>query len=279
MPASTKEGLAMWMRKYMRAFGVGLQSAMEYRADFLIGMLSAAFPILIQVFMWAAIYGGSGNTMMFNRSFAQMITYSVMAAIISRLVRTSFEYEVNDDIKNGGLSKYVIRPMGYLPYRMSCYLGQKAGQFVAAIGLLAAALLVLSGVFHRSVVTLGGVLAFIPALMLAFVLNFMIFFCVGMWAFWLSEIGFLFEAVRIVFVVLSGGIFPLDIFGASVQRLLTFLPFGYTVNFPVDVLTGVVYGADMLCGFAVQSVWILLLSGLSALLWKIGSGKYLAAGG
>jgi ABC-2 type transport system permease protein len=157
----------MWIHKYMRAFGVGLQSGMEYRADFLIGMLSAAFPILIQIFMWAALYGGSGSAVMFNRSFAQMITYAVMAAIISRLIRAGFEYDVNDDIKNGGLSKYVVRPMGYLPYRMSCFLGQKCGHFVAALGLLAAALVVLSLAFHSAVVPLSGILAFLPALALA----------------------------------------------------------------------------------------------------------------
>lgn len=267
----------MLIHKYLRAYTIGLVSALEYRANFVIGMLSASFPILIQVYMWNAIYGSSET--MFNRSYSQMIAYTVLAAIISRLIRTGFEYEINDDIKNGGLSKFVIRPVGYLPYRMSCFLGQKTGHLAAGLLLLTASIGIISIIFHTAAVSLMGVVLFLPAIALAFVLNFMIFFCVGMWAFWLSEIGFLFEAVRIVIIVLSGGIFPLDIFGPTIQRVLSFLPFYYTVNFPVDVLCGTIDATAIPLAFAVQATWIVLLTGFSALLWKCGSGKYLAAGG
>ena len=40
-------------------------------------------------------------------------------------------------------------------------------------------------------------------------------------AFWLAEIGFLFEAVRIVFIALSGGIFPLAVLGPAPKRCST----------------------------------------------------------
>lgn len=268
----------MWMRKYLHAFSTALQSAMECRADFLIGMISAVFPIIIQVFMWTSIYGGS-DAMFFNRSFGQMIAYTVMATVITRVIRAGFEYEVNDDIKNGGMSKYIVRPIQYLPYRLSCFLGQKTGHLTAALVLLAVALVILTLLFGDEVVTVSGVLAFIPALLLSFLLNFMIFFCVAMWAFWMTEIGFFFEAVRIVIVVLSGGIFPLDIFGETMCKVLKLLPFSYTVNFPVDVLSSVVSGGQYIGGIAMQLFWIGVLSGLSAFLWRTGSRKYLAAGG
>jgi ABC-2 type transport system permease protein len=201
--------------KYLCAYRTGLQNAMEYRADFLLGMISACFPIIIQIFMWSAIYGGADGELMFGRSYALMISYAVMAAIVSRVIRAGFEYEINDDIKNGGLSKYIVRPMGYLPYRLSCFFGQKSAHLAASALLLGAALAILGAVFGGGIVSASGLLLFIPALFMSFLLNFLIFFCVGMWGFWLTEIGYLFEAVRIVIVVLSGGIFPLDIFGEA----------------------------------------------------------------
>jgi ABC-2 type transport system permease protein len=133
--------------------------------------------------------------------------------------------------------------------------------------------------FHASPVNLSGVLLFIPTLFFALILNFLIFFCVGMWAFWLSEIGFLFEAVRIVIVVLSGGIFPLEIFGGTVCALLKFLPFAYAVGFPVDVLVGTVTGPAVFTGLISQTVWIGLMLVISGCLWNLGSKKFLAAGG
>ncbi len=267
------------MRKYLYALGLGVKETMAYRADFWMSVASAAFPIFIQVFMWQALYGGSGGGELFGRSYAQMLAYSVSASILWRLMKTGFEYEINEDIKNGGLSKYVVRPVEYLPYRLSCFLGQKIGVLLSGLALLALALTGVGLYFHASPVGLAGALMFLPVLFLALILNFLIFFCVGMWAFWLSEIGFLFEAVRIVIVVLSGGIFPLEVFGDAVGGALKLLPFSYAVGFPVDVLTGAAVGGQVLWGMLFQLVWIGLMVAFSRFLWNLGSRKYLAAGG
>jgi ABC-2 type transport system permease protein len=267
------------VRKYVYSLSLGIKETMAYRADFWLGIASAVFPILIQVFMWQALYGGSGSGELYGRSYAQMLAYSVSASILWRLLKTGFEYEINDDIKNGGLSKYVIRPIQYLPYRLSCFMGQKIAVLLSGLMLMALALTGVGLYFHATPVSLQGVLLFLPTLLGALVLNFLVFFCVGMWAFWLSEIGFMFEAVRVVIVVLSGGIFPLEVFGATVGGVLKLLPFTYAVGFPVDVLTGAVTGTEVLSGFCVQLVWIGLMVVISRILWALGSRKYLAAGG
>ncbi|MCE5343885.1 MAG: ABC-2 family transporter protein [Eubacteriales bacterium] len=267
------------MKKYLYALSLGIKETMAYRADFWLGIASAAFPIIIQVFMWQALYSGSGGGALFGRSYAQMLAYSVSASILWRLLKTGFEYEINEDIKNGGLSKYIVRPIEYLPYRLHCFLGQKIGVLFSGLMLMTLALTGVGLSFHVSPVSLQGVLLFLPTLLGALVLNFLIFFCVGMWAFWLSEIGFLFEAVRIVIVVLSGGIFPLEVFGTAVGGALKLLPFTYAVGFPVDVLTGTVTGPAVLTGLCFQLAWIGLMVVISRFLWNLGSRKYLAAGG
>lgn len=264
--------------KYTRSFLLGMQNAMEYRVDFLLSMVSAVWPIFIQFFLWTGIYGGAGSQSLFGYTYAQMIAYTVFANIVQRLTRTGFEYEMNEDIKNGGLDKFIVRPIGYFPYRMAVFLGgrllQAAVLLLFLFGGVAAANAVLG-----TVVQTAHALQFLPALALAFALNFTVFFCVGMLAFTLTEIGFLYEAVRIVFIAMSGGIFPLDVFGREAAAVLGYLPFKYIVNFPVDVLSGRLAGPDVLAGCLTQALWIALLSGLGALLWKRGIRKYIAAGG
>lgn len=267
-----------WHYKYVKAFTLGLQNSMEYRSDFFISMISALFPIFIQLFMWTSIYGNSGRTVMFGYSFAQMVTYTVIASIVSRLIRTGFEYEINDEIKNGGFNKFIVRPIGYFSYKLSCFLGQKLFQLGLTSILLCGVIIMLSLKFGHSFGA-SALLGFTASLLLAFVLNFIIFFCISMVAFWLSEIGFFFEAVRIVIIAFSGGIFPLDVFSSGFLSVLNYLPFKYTVNFPVDVLNGRLAGTDILKGLLVQLMWILLLSGVSRLLWRSGTKKYIAVGG
>jgi len=265
-------------RKYARAFSLGMQNGLEYRADFFLNMTSAIFPIFIQIFMWSAIYAKTGEGAMFGYTYAQMIAYTVMASILNRLLRTGFEYEVAEDIKSGGMDKFIIRPISHFPYRLCVFLGQKTVQ----TGLMSILLLgVAVAVAQLTGLSIGWrqVLGFLPAFLLAFVMNFILFYLVSAIAFWLSEIGFFFEAVKIVFIAMSGGIFPIDVLGGTLARVLRLLPFQYTINFPVDVLNGRIAGAELLRGLLFQVFWCLVLAGLSALIWRKGSKKYVAVGG
>lgn len=266
------------MQKYLRAFMLGVQNAMEYRANFLIGMVSAVFPIFIQFFLWNAIYGGDTKAVINGYTYYQIIAYTIMASVISKLIRTGFEYEINDDIKNGGLNKYIIKPVDYFTYRLSCFLGQKLIQTLFLILLIFGMLALLTLKFGIDF-TVARVVLFFFSLILAFILNYMIFFSVSMIAFWLLEIGFLFEAIRIVIIVLSGGVFPLEIFGGGAMSVLNWLPFKYTINFPVQLLNGRLETAAQYEGIACQIAWIIVFVGISKLLWRAGNRRYVAVGG
>lgn len=266
------------MEKYFRSLLLGIQNAMEYRANFLLSMVSTVFPIFIQYCLWTAIYQGSKNTTINGYTYAQIIIYTVIASIISRLVRTGFEYEVNDDIKNGGLNKFIVKPIDYFTYKLACFIGQKLVQTIMIVLLVA-------GIFYFLYLKLGlpitpdRLIFFFCSLLLAFLLNFLIFFTVGTVAFWLFEIGFLFEAVRIVIIAMSGGIFPLDIFGADVTRVLNWMPFKYTINFPVEIINGKLDSTAWWQGLLIQTVWIFIFTLISRRIWSLGTKRYVAVGG
>jgi ABC-2 type transport system permease protein len=254
--------------KYRRAFLLGMQNGLEYRMEFFLNMVSAVFP------MWSAIYKKTGEGVMFGYAYPQMILYTVLASILTRLLRTGFEYDIAEDIKSGGLNKFIIRPIHYFPYRLCAFLGQKT----VHTGLFSVILLAAAVIASRATGLAIGA-AQILCFFLSFVLNFILFYLVSTIAFWLSEIGFFFEAVRIVFIALSGGIFPIDVLGGRIADVLHLLPFQYVINFPIDVLNGRVSGADFFQGLAIQACWILLLAGAAALAWERGSKKYVAVGG
>ena len=98
-------------------------------------------------------------------------------------------------------------------------------------------------------------------------------------SFWIIEIGFLFEGIRIVTILLSGGIFPLEVFGARLVQLFKLLPFQYTISFPINVLNGKVPPGEIVQGLLVQIVWIGATLALARLLWRQGTQRYVAVGG
>lgn len=263
------------LEKYAVSFSTGLKAALEYRANFLLSLLAVTSPIVIQTVLWLALY--APGDVLFGYTFGQMVAYTVLAQLVSRLVRTGFEYQINDDIRTGGLDRYLVKPLGYAGYRLAVFLGDKSLQSLLMGLVLAVAVALLSSAVGLTVgaTALG---AFLGALLVAFLFNFLLFWCVGMAGFWMTETTFLFEAVRIVIITLSGGIFPLTVFGPGGEALLRALPFRFTIQVPVDLLTGrqdpATLGPELLTALG----WVAVLAGLGTLLWHRGLRRFSAVG-
>jgi ABC-type uncharacterized transport system permease subunit len=134
------------LAKYGRSFSVGLRSAMVYRINFLFSLITAISPVLIQTALWTSIYGPDGAGTLFGFNYPQMIAYVVISNLVSRLVRTGFEYELNNDIRTGSLDRFLVKPIGYFGFRLAVFLGDKAVQSVLYGALLAATVWVLASV-------------------------------------------------------------------------------------------------------------------------------------
>ena len=267
-----------WTEKYYKAFELGFQTAMEYRLNFLISLISAAYPIFIQSYLWTAIFSASADQVVYGFTYRQMIAYTFLAGLVARLVRTGFEYEIMDDIKSGKYSKFLVQPLGYFPFRLCSFYGNKLPGQAMILAILVVVLVALN-VFWGIHTELIRILAFIVTLALAATLNFLIFYSFSAMGFWIVETGFLFEGIRIVTILLSGGIFPLEVFGNTFVRVMNFLPFKYTVNYPINVLNGTISGGQTLQGLLIQCVWIAIVFGIATQLWRIGGKRYVAVGG
>ena len=266
------------LKKYTKTFELGFQAALEYRANFLLSLVSAAYPIFIQSFMWTAIYRNSSASVVYGCTYRQMMAYTFLAGLVARIVRTGFEYEIMDDIKNGKFSTFLVQPLGYFPYRLCRYFGQKLPGLGMILVILVIVLLGLN-VFWGLSLEFYRIVVFLVTLALATVLNFVIFYCFSAVAFWVVEIGFLFEGIRIVTILLSGGIFPLEVFGARFVQVMNLLPFKYTVSYPINILNGKIPALEMTAGILIQCVWIAASLALAKYLWRVGGKRYVAIGG
>src|SRR5699024_12350094 len=98
-------------------------------------------------------------------------------------------------------------------------------------------------------------------------------------AFWLLDVSMLFWGINLLTLILSGAIFPLDIFGETISTVLSYFPFSYTVYFPINILTGKLEPSFVITGCLIQIAWIVILFILLKILWKTGLKKYVAVGG
>jgi len=266
------------MIKYRASFLMGLAHSLEYRFEFLVNLISTLFPIIIQVFLWFAIFDGTRQVVLYGYALPQMLAYVAVAGAVGKFVTTGIEHVINDDIHSGGLAIFLVKPVRYIPFRIFQTIGQKFASSVIMI-MFIGAVLVLLRIKVDFVIVPYGVLLFFVALALATLLNFYIFFLVSTSGFWLTEVVRFFHALRLIILVMSGGIFPITVFGETYVSVSRFLPFQYTLFFPISVLTGALPLSEILTGIGLQVLWIGVLWFVAGRVWQIGLKRYVAVGG
>lgn len=137
---------------------------------------------------------------------------------------------------------------------MFLFLGEKSSVFIVFCGILVALMSIFSFMDYFQL-NMWKICIFLIALLFSVILNFGIYFCIGILGLWLSEISRVFPAIGIILSVMSGSVFPLDILGESVNRILLFLPFKYLLQFPVDIITGKQLEYSLLFPLAIQFSW------------------------
>ena len=264
--------------KYYRSFIIGLQNSMEYRVNFLVSLLGIAIPLIMQLYLWTAIYKNSASSKVYGYTFRDMIIYVVLAGLLSKLVGAGFETKMAEEIKNGGLSKFLIKPIGYFQYRICCFIGEKSVHIVIMTVIIGIVLVILNLIFGL-VITVQGVLLFTVSVILAISINFLLFYMLGLTSFYMSEVWGILYGANLAVTLVSGGILPLETFGNTTLQIFALLPFKYIIYFPITIISGRVSTEEIFFGFGFQIFWIIFLAVIAKLVWKNGLKKYIAAGG
>jgi ABC-2 type transport system permease protein len=207
-----------------------------------------------------------------------MITYTLMAVFTSNLVFAGVSGAIAGEIKSGGYNKYIVLPVSHLRWKIAEFMGDKLFAIIVVfIGM--AVVLGLLAVNRLFVPELSGVLSYLIVLIPAIALQFLLNYCVAGCAFWMGEIGGIFTIINIINAIVSGGVFPLDIFGPVVVAISKVLPFYYTTYFAVNVFIGRISGAELFEGIVVMLCWIAVLYVVVCIVWARGMRRYIAAGG
>ncbi len=265
------------LNKYRHVFLVGLQSNLVYRWNFVLRGFISVFHLIVVFTLWVAAYQGSTEIGGFN--VQQTMTYFVMLMVLQFFVGAFNEdYEISEEIRNGLINQFLLKPINYFTYRFSIYI---AARIVS--GLLIILPLLIAFPFIKDYLTfpdeLWRIALGLPAILLAGLIQFSIAYCFGMLTFWFLEIqGFVILSLAIE-TLLGGQMFPLDLMPDWVFKLSQLLPFYYQMYFPAAVLTGRIDQALAIQGLVIQCGWVVLLLLLHNILWSRGLRRHTAVGG
>ena len=268
-----------FLRAPKQVASVAMQEAVIYRWNMFLQGFVGLVPLFITIMVWRAIYAArQGGEAIAGYERTDMTSYFIYVMVVRQIISTFYvDFEVAWNIRNGYLSKYLIKPMDYLWYRWVYHIANRSVfcLFVLVPTIFGLVLL------HNYFVTPHDWRHVAVVLVMLFpiaMINYLISFCIGMIAFWLLEVSSLFWIFYSVRYILSGGMFPLAILPRPVATVFSLLPFKLTADYPASLLLGKLSWVQALGGILLAIGWIIALTLFAKLLWRRGLRRYDAAG-
>ncbi len=260
---------------YFKVFSNTWGEVLSYRLNFVMWRFRVVLQLLTMFFLWQALIPPDGS--LFGYTQSQMLTYILGTSLLTSIVLATRTAEIGDQINNGTLSNFLIRPISYMKYWFARDLGDKAMNL--SFSLVEVSILV--AIFRPPLFLQTDPLylgfAFIAAL-ISMTMYFFFNYLLGLFGFWSNEIW----GPRFIFWIIinffAGSLFPLDILPGQVFEVLKLLPFTYLLYFPLKIYLGSLGVSTILEGLFVSLIWTGILFLTVKIVWSKGLKLYGAEG-
>jgi ABC-2 type transport system permease protein len=219
------------LNKYTWIGYTAVRSNVAYIGDVI--MRTTFMAVILYIFMrlWTVVYAGSGSGRLGGLTLQQMIWYLAITESI-HLSAARVSMEVDEDVRTGRIAVQLLRPLSYPLSRLAQVLGERIIRFsmTAITGMIVATLLV-----GPLPVSGRGLVMFAVVLPVAFVVDFLAFFAIGLCAFWLESTTGLTLIYSRLTMLLGGMLLPMELLPPALESVARWLPFA-----------GIIYGPSRL---------------------------------
>jgi ABC-2 type transport system permease protein len=259
---------------YIQQFKTTFASMLQYRVSLFIWMISAVLEPLVYLIVWSTVSESRGGSVG-DYTAAQFAAYFIVFMLVNQVTYTWIMYEYEYRVREGLLSPALLRPVhpihADIAENISSKLISMPVMLVIAGGLAL--------IFKPTLVFLAWTIpVFVPALILAFLVRFLIEWTLAQSAFWTTRVSAFNQVYFVLVLFLSGQIAPLSLFPRAIQVLADILPFRWMIGFPVELILGRLSPVQVLTGLAAQAIWLLISLGLVRIVWRAGIRIYSAVG-
>lgn len=263
------------MEKYILVAKNTWEETLSYRLNFVMWRVRVFLQLITIYFLWFSLLPTQGSIFGYSKNL--MLTYIFGTSILSSIVIASRSGEIGDQIHQGQLSNFLLRPINYFYYLFARDIGDKAMNILFSIFELTALFIFIHPpIFLQT--NIFFLVAFFLSLIFALLLNFFFNMLLGCVGFWSGEVW----APRFIFSILltffAGGLFPLDILPKPLFTLFYFSPFPYLLYFPLKIYLGAFNTTALQNGFIISILWTFILYVIVLFVWKKGLKVYAAEG-
>jgi ABC-2 type transport system permease protein len=263
-----------FIKKYWAVARISAKSNLAYVSE--VGGRLIFLSVVLYTFMklWTVTFHQMGATVLGGLTLTEMVWYFALTeSIIMSAPRITTL--VDEDVRTGSLAVQLVRPMSYPMYRLFATLGERVVRF--AITFVAAALiacLIVGPLPHVRV----EMLLFLLLLPLAFILDFLGYFLVGLGAFWMEDTTGPMIIYSRLTMILGGMLIPLQLFPAFLQPTLALLPFSSMVYGPARMFVAP-DTAEVSRLLISQLIWVAVFSLAVYAVYRVALTRISAHGG
>ena len=252
----------------------GFQDATAYRLEFFLEVFGAAFvPAAIQWVLWYALFIMGGQETIGGLTYHDMLAYTFTSILFTQIRGGDHDFELMEMIRSGGLSNYLLRPTGVVEFVYIRGLAPKL--FISAVCLAIG----LGATFFTDQVSAPRMVAAIGLAALGNIIAYQIGAIIATLAFYWEEAYSMLMVKNMIVQILCGELLPLSLFPASMTWIWKSTPFYLYVYGPTQYALGRWSHAEFIDAVGIASLWIIGLSVLVHLSWKLSIKRYLSLGG
>lgn len=263
----------MSWRKYYTGFRLGLSNEFIYRSNWIFWLLRHLIVYAGVIYLMDALKQGAGS---YSRD--QLITYVLAGAFLSEIVSTWGMYRMANEIAEGDLTNYILRPVNYFGLSLARSMAIRLVHLISSVLIVVILLLIFP---TASFFVQNDPIQFLAALIMligAVAIVQLISFVGSTLAFWAYRAQGPRWLILIMVQFLSGGLLPLDLFPEWLQRVLYATPFPSLFYAPIKIYLGDFSMSEIVKAVWIQVFWIAFLGGLLYFIWKKGLKSYEAYG-
>ncbi|NLY89308.1 MAG: hypothetical protein GX085_06765 [Firmicutes bacterium] len=260
---------------FFTLFKLSFIKAFQYRGYILITLFSSIIGVFVRVSLWMALF--RANPVVRNTTFHDMITYMALTGLLVIFNMSGAGDRIAQRILQGSISTDLIRPYNLKLYIFSQTTGDNLAHFLLFVLPVYTGVLALFGM--RFPPTLLHGLAFIVAVVNGAIISFYYYYILGMLPFWLESNWYIRFVDYAMFTLFAGAFVPIWFYPDFLVKISYYLPFRYITYEAVTFYLGRTGLPEMAGVFLRQSVWIGILLGLEAVLWRAAQKKLTVYGG
>lgn len=246
----------------------------QYRMSLAIWMIGRVLEPLIYLIVWTTVAQARGGEVN-GYTAGDFAAYFIMLMIVNQATFSWIMWEYDYVIRTGQFNFKLLRPI----HPIHADVADNVAYKLLTLVILIPAAFFLAWLFPPTFnLQIWSLAAGAVAIVLAFVVRFVIEWTIAMAALWTSRINAINQSYYVILLFMSGQFAPLAVMPQPIQALANFLPFRWLIAFPVELMLGRLGPQEALTGFGMQLLWLTVALTALSFVWRAGVKQYSAVG-